>query len=76
MSNRLDLGESVTEGISEWQEWRRRLELADLAFKEVNAVREVGPARRSLPCECSPINRDPHPGGWCRYCGRVLKGKA
>ncbi len=42
----------------------------------------IGPARRSLPCECRPApnggppipgERDPHPGGWCRFCGRVIK---
>ncbi len=42
----------------------------------------IGPPKRSLPCDCPPAQEgevpiagecDPHPGGWCRYCGRLLK---
>lgn len=40
-----------------------------------------GGSRRSLVCECDTIRRtvrgkvigrDPHPGGWCKTCGRTL----
>jgi hypothetical protein len=38
--------------------------------------------KQSNPCCCPPapegtsplyFYRDPHPGGWCRSCGRILK---
>jgi len=64
--------EAVTEGASEWRAWHGE------GTPEPPAGREgglIGPAKRSLPCECGPGRRDPHRGGWCRYCGRVLPKK-
>ena len=32
----------------------------------------VGPPRRALICECGKSTRNPHPKGWCRFCGKDL----